>query len=73
MVRSIANHRQRGEAFSQTLAIESVMLTCVVDAEEERIVVVTVILDTYLNADMDKLVVTVPYVNQQLPPLYKIN
>ena len=36
------------------MAIESVFLTSVVDAEEEREVVVTDVPGAYLNADMDE-------------------
>jgi len=44
----------KDEASSPTVAIESVFLSCVVDAEEKREVVVTDVPGAYLHADMDK-------------------
>ena len=44
------------EMLSPTMAIKSVILACVIDTEEGRIVAVNGIPGVYLNTDMDKLV-----------------
>ena len=43
----------KGEATSPTVAVESVFMTCVVDASESRDVATVDIPGAYLHADMD--------------------
>ena len=49
-------HAVSGEASSPTVALESVLLTCVIDAHEGRDVAITDIPGAYLSCDLDELV-----------------
>jgi hypothetical protein len=49
-------HTKKEDASSPTVAIESVMLSCVIDAEEDRDVAIIDIPGAFMQVDMDEIV-----------------
>jgi hypothetical protein len=59
-------HTKKEDASSPTVAIEAVMLSCVIDAEEERDVAIIDIPGAFMQVDMDEIQSTRTYIYKRI-------